>query len=432
MDIVKNNLVSIILGVIALVALTTPFWLISGYVGDLQAKGAQSLQANSGITTLLNRTRVMPAPTPEGQPQPLEQFPNEATIANGEQLRTDVQESAQRMLDRAIEMNRQSLLVEGSLPEPRGNDPFIFRDRYNDHVKPRLIRRDILNGGMPPTPDEIKIAQERLWTDVYVHQIRGVGGGRTNKDLIDRVYQQEAAKVGNQLTTDRARQIKMYIEPDAFTWHRAFEATSQPPTAEEIWFAQLGIWIQTNVANAIAEVNANSSSVLDSPVKHLIRIEFADNPYVLPAPATGSSSSSEYEDPYATPAQATQGDPSQPLPADLARSVTGRISNSLFDVVHFQVILVADAMRFPELLQSFVNQRLLYVRTYRIESVDSAGQHLAGFVYGNTPVIRAELDMEMLFFRDWTVDLMPERIRGSLGIPTRRGPTGVPAAETGW
>ncbi len=429
MEIVKNNIVSIILGVIALIALTTPFWLINGYVSDLQEKGNQSRQTYNNITALLNRQRVMPAPTPQGQPQPLDRFPNEALITAGENLRTDVQQTAQRMLDLAIEMNRRELLIKDSLPTPRGNDPFIFRDRYNDYVKPQMLSRDILHGAMPPTPEEIKLAQERLWEEVFVRQIRPLGGGKTNEEQVKQKYLQEAANVGNQMTIERAQQIKIYVEPNAFTWHPAFETTTgQPPTVEEMWFAQLGIWIQTTVAEALADTNADASNVLDSIVKHLIRIEFPDNPYVLPA-AAGSSVSSAGTYPGEAPmVQTTSQDPTQPLPQAFDRSLTGRVSNALFDVVHLRVEVIVDATRFPIFLQKLGEERFLYVRTYRMESVDAAAQQLAGYVYGSNPVIRADLELEMLFFRDWTVDLMPDQVRVMLGIEPRRP---VPGMDSG-
>ena len=37
--------------------------------------------------------------------------------------------------------------------------------------------------------------------------------------------------------------------------------------------------------------------------------------------------------------------------------------------------------------------------------------------------------MEMLFFRAWTVELMPDPVRTMLGIPTRRPPQPAMAPE---
>src|SRR5690606_26965492 len=115
-------------------------------------------------------------------------------------------------------------------------------------------------------------------------------------------------------------------------------------------------------------------NVLDSVVKHLIRIEFPDNPYVLPAPAGDASQSGNpggYPGQSMPAAPQAMADLSQPLPRMFDRSVTGRVSNGLFDVVHFRATVIVDATRFPQLLQQFGQERLMYVRTWRIESVDA-------------------------------------------------------------
>jgi len=430
MDIVKNNLVSIILGVISLIAISSLFWFINPYVKSMEEQAQQSVRTATSINSLLTKARVMPAPTPQGQPQPLTHFPNEGTIEVGETLRTQVQQSAQEMLAHAIELNRQPILVEGALPDPPSNTyAFDFRRLYNEVVKPRQITRDILHGGLPPTPEEIKDAEDRLWTDVYERQIHATGRGETTEPAVRAAYQQAVVHVRSDMIHERARQLKIYVEPDALTWHQAFEGSGRAPTAEEMWFAQLGIWIQANVAQAIADANADASDVTNSVVKHLIKIEFPENPYVLPGRAAPSTDTPDsyydyYEETPPTPVATSALDPTKPLPKAYDRSITGRISNDMYDVVHFRVSLIADANRYPVLLQEFGRNRFIYIRGMRIESVDAAAQQLAGYVYGKTPVFKLDLDMEMLFFRAWTVDLMPDPVREKLGIPTRRSQMG--------
>lgn len=450
MDIVKNNIVSIIFGVIALVALTTPLWLIGGYAEDLQAEAEKRKSVGSQMESLLNKPRTKPAPTPEGQPQPLDNFPNDATIRAGEALRDQVASTATQMVNAAIEMNRRAPLVPDALPRPRNNGNFRFRDAYNDQAKTTRIIKDILHGGIPPTAEEIKAEQDRVWLQNFAPRIRGsaTGGGATNNQQeIQAAFQAEAVKIPARMTLETAQKIKMYVDPNALTWHPAIQQGGPAPTAEQIWYAQLGLWIQENVAEAIAETNANAKDVRDAVVKHLVRIEFPENPYVMPtADAAASSGSSEYYDEYgeiggmggmgggaAAGAQVptVMPDPTQPLPKQFDKSITGRVSNALFDVTHFRVVVIVDATRLPLFLHKLSEERFLYVRGMQMESVDAAGQQLAGYIYGPEPVMQVTLDMEMLFMRGWTMDLMPDRVRIALGIPPVSAipPAGEEAAQ---
>ena len=75
----------------------------------------------------------------------------------------------------------------------------------------------------------------------------------------------------------KARSILCYY--DEGTFHRSplvFQEEAPPP--EEMWFAQVGLWIQEDVARAIAELNGEAANqvtgtdpcVQDLPVKRLV------------------------------------------------------------------------------------------------------------------------------------------------------------------
>jgi hypothetical protein len=425
MDIVKNNIVSIILGVIALVALSTPFWLLPGYQEDLEKK-AQASQSNyTQVNSLLTKQRTQPGVDIQGQPKPLERYPNQATIDAGQTLQKEVARSAEDMHGAAVEINRGSMAVEGApvllvpdaLPRPRNQADFVFRDQYIRLVREGLLSRQVLQGGMPPTKEEVDAEREKLKTQIFA-KLRTFPGGQTNQAELEAEFATAAAKLTARLIDKRADELKCYVDPTAFTWHAIAQlAGGQPPDPVQIWQAQLGLWMQTSFARAIADVNKPARNVRDAVVKRLLRIEFADNPYQLPAPPPGASTGGGEAGVPLPPT--AEGDPAAPLPKDFTRSITGRVSNPLFDVVHFRALLHVDHARLPLFLQELGRNRLMYVRSMQVTAVDPAAMQLMGYTYGTSPTVEVALDMEMLFMRAWTRDLMPDPVRITLGIPPR-------------
>lgn len=118
----------------------------------------------------------------------------------------------------------------------------------------------------------------------------------------------------------------------------------------------------------------------------------------------------------ATPA-ITPGDPTAPLVYEYERSVTGRVSNPLFDVAYFRAVVHVDFTRLDQFLQQIGDDRLVYIRNLQITSLDPASLQLDGFIYGDVPVVEVTLDMEMLFMRSWTTPSIPDVVRVTLGIP---------------
>ncbi len=427
MDIIKNNIVSIILGVIALIALTTPLWLLPGYSSDLAAKAKASEQTGSTLTSLLNKPRTKPGVGLDGQPSPLNRFPNDQTIAEGVALQKKVAGTAQTMTDavRQINLNsvslpglNQVLLVPDSLPQPRNQSAFEFRDRYISLAREDALAKQLLNGGLPPNKDEID-AQITTLGERIQSKFRTYPGGGDNRAELEAEFKEQSAQVAARMIRERAGKLKMYVDPGAFAWHPAFSAIGgQSPNQVVIWQAQLGLWIQTAFAKAIAEVNAPAKDVRDAVVKRLVRIEIPENPYVTPqaAPeAAGGAGGAGGMPVVAT----TEGDPAAPLPHSFERSLTGRVSNPLFDVVHFRAILHVEHDRVPLFLQMLGKNRLMYVLSMQAEAIDPVGLQLQGFIYGPKPVVELSLELEMLFVRSWTAEYMPDPVRVLVGIPPR-------------
>jgi hypothetical protein len=200
---------------------------------------------------------------------------------------------------------------------------------------------------------------------------------------------------------------------------------------------QVGYWIDQDVCNAIALTNLASHTVLDSPVKALVKLEPAvsSSLYVLqPTDNFGGR-------PAGPPPSMN---PDGPLTTNFILSPTGRICNALYDVVQFDLSVNVDARYTEVFLRNLCKDQFITVRQLNMTKLDleddnlgvmrqGAGDNgqLGGFIYGNNvPVARLDLQCEELFLRQWTVPWMPDDaahpdhgVKHDLGIPPSSGAT---------
>ncbi len=164
----------------------------------------------------------------------------------------------------------------------------------------------------------------------------------------------------------------------------------QGPKENEIWYAQNMLWVEQDVLAAIKRLNADAANVTTAAVKHIIRLD-------VPEDVTQ----------YVTPAGGADG---------FARSPTGRLSNGLYDVVQFNLVLNVDASKISKVIAELQAGKLITVTSFNVVSVDGVAAADQGYIYGDVPVVNLTIKCEELFLRDWTTKLMPDSIKAQLGI----------------
>jgi hypothetical protein len=427
MEVVKKNLLSIIFGVIALLAIAALFYPIGGMYEDMQKTLTAEGNSYSQVTNLLNAHRPLPimpalgtADTGPGflvDAQGIPVFPNEKVIKEGEKAVEQVHDQSIALVKAAEECNIHHQLVEGVLPDVNSTSVFDFQKAYQDQFNiavPNSIPA-LLVSTAPPTDAEVQAAADAMWTKDYYPQIYYIGKDAANKPEVDAEFAQAKASLPLQLRDDRATKFKMYLVlPDALSIHPALIKTETPSPAE-VWFAQLSLWVEQDVANSIAQANKDSDSVIHSAVKQLVKLDIAQDPSVYVVAQGGSNG-------------AAKPDPTASSDDDFAISPTGRFSNALYDVVHFTLVLNVDATRLPQVLADLERNKLMTVLQVDATSVDSASELNDGFVFGKDPVVKVTLQCEALFLRSWIKDLMPKSVdslvHGSGGPGGGGGPVG--------
>lgn len=476
MELVKKNLVSIICGVIALVAVVLYFFPVSGWYTDFHAQLQERVTEGSRADKALQMHFDLPVITGE-KPEPLPKFPNDAIISQGREQMAGVHAKAGEALAYVIDLNRQGheLLVPAALPDKPQNGVALnkFKDEYLRVTTPsdkpttrpagaadapgvhQNLMDDILHAVAPPTQEEINAAKFKLWAEKYEPQVievkKDMGPGqppqvtKPNQRDVALQFLKDTATFDEDFRRKRATEFKVYMTADALSGSPAMNTTdTTTPSTDDVWYAQMNLWVQQDICRAIRDLNLNPKDpkkayhpkdnpdvpgIARSRVKHVLQIGVSPGfAMYVAAPAV----------PGATPAAGGQVGPVSVAEADpkmytIPGGVTGRVCNNMYDVVHSTVTVVCGESSVPSLVRAIQNNRLVNVLSIdNVVKVDNAAARDLGYDYGTEPVVRATLSLEHLFMRGWTADVagapMPQGVKTLLGVQAPTTPAEVPAS----
>ena len=439
MEIVKKNLVSIICGVIALMALVAVFvWPLDGYYDALRTKADNRAKVQGKISGLLSKSRTVPVFDPNNPTATtLTAFPSKVVIDRAKVATQGVAGTSDKVVSSAIQLNEfgHELVLPNSLPTPI-NQPIAIKFRRVLQDALDELRTQELLAGIPPTPEEFNNRADILWKSMQKDIIVLPDGSTPNIDQVMARYQDKINKLPDEMKAEMATKNKMYIDPmNVMRVSASLPADGNSPSRESIWWSQVAFWITKDVAMAIKDVNASSKTVTDSPIKNLLALQIPEDFFppgvaaMASAPVGGIAGGRGADAPSDTAATppVTGGlpDPTLPLPDGSAQTPTKRISNNLFDVVQFKMTLDIEADKIPLFLKTLATNRFITVTRMEMNPVDSQLKQILGYVYGPRPVVTLDLDCEALFLRQWTLKWMPLSIRKALGVPETTPGTGT-------
>ncbi len=209
---------------------------------------------------------------------------------------------------------------------------------------------------------------------------------------------------------NKALSIYTYIEPyipgtrisQTFHISPILNVTSAPPT-EEMWFAQMTLWVQEDVLKAINDLNnrmaagSGDATVADVPVKRLKSVEVEG--YILP------KSSVSFPGLRTSRATTSEG------------TFTDRKANDLYDVVRYTIVAVVDQRAINQLVDEIGKVNFTQCVGMQYFAIDRAADEQGeGYFYGPAPVVEVVLDFEAYYLRTAYQEMMPETVRTMLGI----------------
>jgi hypothetical protein len=467
---IKSHIVVVICAVVILAAPIASYVVSSGMVEGLRS----DLRSTAGSLKELDRFRstTVAVEVPGGKSVSVSGVANPRLIDAYDQAVKRIAGAATTVHDTGLEHNRRSGnrvrgaddILPGHFPVPPSkldfeNMPFRMHEALVAAYD-RLL--DEAGAGMPPAPEAVSETLER-------RRMVFVSGQR--KDSVSDLDTDELAAMRKELSDMRLSVYRAAAtgedgsNPITFYADAAVLGVPARPSGGMSLAAmfdwQWRYWAAEDVLRALAAAN-DGRDVLTGPVKRLLAFDVSaigeagaaagsdgggggGGGASMGAPGMGSpgggggapgrrgggvggpgfgaagggtgatgGAGGTFELP-ADPGKA-QIDSSTEAPVDPSVSLTGRTSNSVYDVREVSCTLVVATSGLPALMDAIAAQNFMTVLDVRVGPANAFEAASEGFIYGVEPVSTVQLRIETVWFREWTADAMPPDLRTALGI----------------
>jgi len=433
----KGN-VYIVIFVAIMIAAPVTMWVVAGRMNQAVRTEVEARAKMISDMSRFEKTSVsFDSPVPGNEAVKASIAVNRQFLDRYQQVVEIIRADADRVREEVLRINHKdrTVLVPELFPRP----PLQLREILPQNMARALqgayeqLLSDVGAGG-PPTRDEmvehLTAARERYLTQLL-------------KQLTDTLTEDEQAGLTEQLTrtrlsyyADAAKGLKLYV---TFADLNVPEPGDFPARAEnegmiEMFDWEWRFWIKQDILMALAQANERYKSIVDAPVKRLVSVFVADVARTGGDAGAGSGgfdsgkggprrrggrSSRRAEEP-----KRVRTDASREVPLDYSVSFTGRATNPLFDVRLVELVLIIDSERLPEAFDALAKYNFMTITNARVETVDLFLAIKDGYFYGSKPVSRVTLELETIWFREWTTQFMPLELKQALGIPVEAESTG--------
>jgi hypothetical protein len=462
--------------VVAFCAIIIAVPVVSYFAADWFGQGIRSeaekkAKAYASVTSALN-TKV-DLPIPGGDPVPLDGLPTQQTVAEFGELLKGAERNADAVYATAQSHNTNGGTdVAGKSRHPTIVPDAVFPNypkNFGDASKVRanfvkalnakyqeLLKQ--VNAGSPPDGSvlrtSIQTEQDRFLLDRGGIPIEKLTSD-DRKALENRLAQ--ARLIG---CNEVAKGISFYADLNAFSVPSEedpailglFKDMKDVASQDRLLFdLQWQYWIASDVVNAFAAANGKGGAVTTDPVKRLVRLSILPMQAMAAGSASTETNAVMAEDSIPTeevpledgsaPVTSQPGvaidaplgkpvvDTSIDAPRDFSKSLTGRVSNPVYDVRLAEVTFIAETGKLPQVFDKLARENFMTITNVRLTPADVFDAARMGYLYGVQPVSEVTATLETVWFRDWTSVLMPAAVRTALGIQSAT-PGSEPASDT--
>lgn len=382
MAFVKQHLVLILAGLIAVVSIGLG---VFGFLRMDRISGRMDASVQ-----LFNQLRgSMPSSGKAVNPQAID-----AASAAVDQAK----QNYESIRDSAIKINERQPLLDRIFPEvERKALSYSFREAYRDAID--ALPKRMGGGGKPSSVDVDN------WRMGLQEQAR-LGDASLNTE--DPVSMDPAARAA----IHQARKIRCYADKESFDVRELYDLQKEP-TAQQMWDAQMSLWIQQDVVDVIAAMNEAAASglpadqkanVLTLPVKRIVGIKVGDYVGAASSP-TASPARRESAGTRSAAAEAVDDPPDEP--SDV---FTRRKPNALYDIVYFRVGVIIDSRYVQQFIAKMSEKNLYSPIEVSLEDVE-ASPEFHDYLYGPGRVVRLDVAFEASLLRTAFKELMPDAVR---------------------
>lgn len=465
---IKSNLITVVSALTILVSIGVIGWSIS-YGGKAADRASDKLSKMVRKIDSYSQVSVrFPPAEVDAPPEDISGVTiNPRTLELLDKVYGQMGNEYQQIIRPFLQRNYRGhrLLVPGVLPVPeashlRHNAKDAYRQAFERMFEPYeadpktgepLTDEPRLNAAGPLDPAELQFELLRVEEDYRPSTYGGAGGVRGNLNESDRkAIEGLKADRAAEMLKERAQQIHLYADTNILSPGFPFQVggwsqLSSLPSLGQIWEGHLELWVQQDIARAIAianEVDQPDRNVIGAPVKRLISIDVIPG-YVgintiggisvtgsNKASATGGAGGYPGGIGYGTtgvgaatpggaaPMVASSGSADQRLSVNFNTGPSGRTSNAIYDVRHARMVVVVDYQQLPKLFDALGQVNFMTVLDCQIQDVDEYEALRQGYVYGTGDAVRVDILIESIWLREWTTELMPDEAKQRLGIAT--------------
>jgi hypothetical protein len=336
----------------------------------------------------------------------------------------------------AERINKREPLRTGVFPVPASDQvAYNFQELYQDKLYE--LPRALLAGG-PPTPEEVQDEVERLAEakrrkDEQIapdepsaaapgappSQPPGAAPGTPPPEAPGTAKGSEAEL---RAAIRKARNIRMYAEMTAqrscFHISPIVQLQRVPPV-EEMWEAQVGLWVQQDVVNAIRKLNDEAAEQLPEKDRH---VEFLPVKRLLDIRVFGYVSAAGQLVHFGASAAIGGGGVAPAAKyrsPDYRPSFTGRKGDENFDVITFGLAAVIDQRDVLRLGDRITRENFYQLTSIQYDALPP-GSGEGVYFYGGAPVVLVTMNFEGYMARKAYKEMMPPEVLRELGAPGAR------------
>jgi hypothetical protein len=451
---IKSHLVVVICAVIILAAPITAWVISSGMSASLRTE----LQQTASKVKELDRYRstTVALEVPGGDPISVRGVVNPRLLEAYESAVTTIGSQAEIVHAAGLERNRSIKgrtrtaddILPDHFPAPRSKAaleemPFLMHEALVESYESLLAD---VGAGVPPEGQDVSERLSRR-RDVFVSGAR--------KDSVEDLEGDEIDAMRSELAAARLNIYRSHaLGEDGTNPIRFYAGLGEMPIPAEpksmlplgtMFEWQWDYWITEDLLHAFAAANGDET-VLQGPMKRLVSLNILPLDAKLPedggnsgrsgfgggTPGMGAGGGNPGRrgrgggNAAAAPAEAGAGAPVRPGKAkvdpgvaakvDKSMSITGRMSNDVYDVRIVECELVIATRGVPKVIDAIAQQNFMTVLDVGLKPANAFTAARGGFIYGIEPVSRVNIRLESVWLREWTADTMPADLREALGI----------------
>lgn len=448
---VKANLLVVVFCAIVIIVPVGAYFGADAFSSGIRAEAQKRVQVYNDLDAQ-NKAKVQ-LPIPGGEPLPLTGLPNEAVVQEYEQLLAKVSDDARLVYTNARDFNAGTA---GKPKHPPIVDPGVFpgynranrselegvRFRVGDAVREAYQRLlTDCRTGRPPAENSLKSAIEAAEKRFVQGELKQESRSKLDAAQVE-LLDKQLGKARIEQYFEVAKRISFYVDEGAFEIPNRESVVKIDPKSldrhdQQLFDLTWNYWVISDILRAFSNANSATPSVLQAPVKRVIRIRVlerekaqaapggeatamgAEAPPAEGAPAEGAPAEGAAA---AAPAAASSKlgapivDPKLDAPLDFSKRFTGRVSNPVYDVRLTEVVFVAETAKLPKIFDALAAQNFMTVTNVRLSPADPFAAAREGYLYGPEPVSLVTATLESVWLREWTAQYMPAAVRTALGI----------------